>query len=70
MIFSLWGSLGMAAGEAIITAIKHSLENNYPFILCVLQVAQECKNSIINANAKNYNYDTNLKRRKFLILFY
>jgi len=28
------GSLGMAAGEAIITAIKHSLENNYPFILC------------------------------------
>ena len=28
------GSLGMAAGEAIITAIKHSLENSYPFILC------------------------------------
>ena len=28
------GSLGMAAGEAIIKAIKHSLENNYPFILC------------------------------------
>ena len=28
------GSLGMAAGEAIITAINHSLENNYPFILC------------------------------------
>ena len=28
------GSLGMAAGEAIITAIKHSLENDYPFILC------------------------------------
>ena len=28
------GSLGMAAGEAIIMAIKHSLENNYPFILC------------------------------------
>ncbi len=28
------GSLGMAAGEAIITAIKHSLGNNYPFILC------------------------------------
>ena len=28
------GSLGMAAGESIIMAIKHSLENNYPFILC------------------------------------
>ena len=28
------GSLGMAAGEAIIIAIKHSLENKYPFILC------------------------------------
>ena len=28
------GSLGMAAGEAIIKAIKHSLENSYPFILC------------------------------------
>ena len=28
------GSLGMAAGESIIKAIKHSLGNNYPFILC------------------------------------
>ena len=28
------GSLGMAAGEAIIRAIKHALDNNYPFILC------------------------------------
>ena len=28
------GSLGMAAGESIIKAIKHSLDNNYPFILC------------------------------------
>ena len=28
------GSLGMAAGESIITAIKHSLDNHYPFILC------------------------------------
>ena len=28
------GSLGMAAGEAIIKAISFSLENNYPFILC------------------------------------
>ena len=28
------GSLGMAAGESIIKAIKHSLENHCPFILC------------------------------------
>ena len=28
------GSLGMAAGESIIKAIKHSLDNHYPFILC------------------------------------
>ena len=28
------GSLGMAAGESIIKAIEHSLENNNPFILC------------------------------------
>ena len=28
------GSLGMAAGEAIIKAIKHSLDNHCPFILC------------------------------------
>ena len=28
------GSLGMAAGESIIKAIKHSLDNHCPFILC------------------------------------
>jgi len=28
------GSLGMAAGESIIKAIKHSLNNHCPFILC------------------------------------
>ena len=28
------GSLGMAAGESIIKAIKHSLDNYCPFILC------------------------------------
>ncbi len=28
------GSLGMAAGESIIRAIKHSLDNHCPFILC------------------------------------
>ncbi len=28
------GSLGMAAGESIIKAINHALENNNPFILC------------------------------------
>ena len=28
------GSLGMAAGESIIKAIKHALDNDNPFILC------------------------------------
>ncbi|MFL2834366.1 MAG: acetyl-CoA carboxylase, carboxyltransferase subunit beta [Alphaproteobacteria bacterium] len=28
------GSLGMAAGESIIKAINHALDNNNPFILC------------------------------------
>ena len=59
------GSLGMAAGEAIITAIKHSLENNYPFILCASSGGARMQEEFfINANAKNYNYDTNFKREE------
>ena len=42
------GSLGMAAGESIIKAIKHSLDNHCPFILCASSGVARMQEGIIS----------------------
>ena len=42
------GSLGMAAGESIIKAIKHSLDNHCPFILCAYSGGARMREGILS----------------------
>ena len=42
------GSLGMAAGESIIKAIKHSLDNHCPFILCASSCGARMQEGILS----------------------